>query len=108
MAILPRIGTNVRTITVTDIDIKCGTKFKAYSDPLSMAFNRVFDETIGVGLNTWWSKEDHWTEYPLPEEARTFRRLFDEGKKVSPLMFEVDDSDYEIGACARRATEAGI
>lgn len=93
----------MQTIIVTETDIASGQKFRAYADPISIAFNRVFDETIGVGLNTWWSENDPWTEYMLPEEARIFRRRFDEGKPVSAFMMEVDDVDYRESVAVRRA-----
>lgn len=79
------------TIIVNEVDVKAGIRFDGYSGPLALAMNRVFDETVGVGLNTWWRKDSPFEEYNLPEDAIDFRKLHNAGKRCCPFMFEVHD-----------------
>lgn len=84
------------TIDVTAEDIRLGSPQHSCKCPIARAFKRATGETVQVG-NGSVSKQTKsgYLRTHLPWEARQFITLFDVGREVEPITFEVEWSEDE-------------
>ncbi len=78
-------------LKITEADIHRGTKLSLNSCPIGIAASRAFPNTkIAVGY-TFVSSEtdDEYRLYKLPRFAEEWLLAYEEGKKVSPVDFDL-------------------
>jgi hypothetical protein len=75
-------------IEVTQEDIDRGKKRDALCCPIALAMARATGRSWAIGCGVAVDEAD--TEVHLPEIAFRFESLFDFGKPVQPLSFEVN------------------